>query len=384
MTALRDRLRDEPLPGEAEAAARNWPLVEAALAERAPGRGPRGAAPRRLALRLALATALLGVGLAAALTPAGAAVGDWIGDRFDSEPKGAAPAFAALPEGGSVLAVTRTGAYAIRPDGGSRRLGSFSDAGWSPHGLHVVGVDGRRLTAVTPSGTLKWTLARGGRVHHPAWSTGLGYQVAYLEKSTLRAVDGRGNPDTDRPVRRGAAAVTPAWRPRSDRVLTYARANGGIETIDVVTGASLWRAPVDARSLRWSRNGRRLVALSSRSVTVVGASGRVLRRVELPGAARELALHPSGRHAAVLIGGQAGGRVLDVPLGGARQRQLFQGDMDGLAWSQDGRQLLLAWRGADQWLLLGPGGRVRPLQDVSGELGTAGGFPRVAGWCCAR
>ena len=35
--------------------------------------------------------------------------------------------------------------------------------------------------------------------------------------------------------------------------------------------------------------------------------------------------------------------------------------MDGLAWSQDGRQLLLAWRDADQWLLLGPGGRVRPL-----------------------
>ena len=384
MTELRDRLRDQPLPGEAEAAARSWPLVEAALAEREPGRGPRGAAPRRQALRLALATALLGVGLAAALTPAGAAVGDWIGDRFESEPKRAAPAFAALPEGGSVLAITRTGAYAIRPDGGSRRLGSFSDAAWSPKGLHVVGVDGRRLTAVTPRGTPKWTLARPGRVHHPSWSTGLGYAVAYLEGSTLRAVDGKGNPDTDRPVRRGAAAVAPAWRPRSDRVLTYARAGGGIETIDVVTGASLWRAGVDASGLRWSRDGRRLVALSSGSVTVLDAGGRVLRSIELPGAARELALHPSGGHAALLVRGQAGGRVLDVPLDGGRPRQLFQGDVDGLAWSQDGRRLLLAWRGADQWLLLGPGGRVRPLQDVTRELGTAGGFPRVAGWCCAR
>ena len=85
-----------------------------------------------------------------------------------------------------------------------------------------MGVDGRRLTAVTPRSTLKWTLARRGRVHDPAWSTGVGFQVAYLEGATLRAVDGKGDPDTDRRVRRGAAPVTPAWRPRSDRVLTYA------------------------------------------------------------------------------------------------------------------------------------------------------------------
>ncbi len=384
MTAVRDRLRDDPLPGEAEAAARSWPLVEAALAEREPGRGPRGATPRRLALRLALATALLGVGLAAALTPAGGAVGDWIGDHFASEPKRAAPAFAGLPKGGSVLAITRTGAYAIRPDGGSRRLGSFSDAGWSPHGLHVVGANGRRLTAVTPRETLKWTLARPGHVHDPAWSTGLGYQVAYLEGATLRAVDGKGIPDPDRPLRRGASGVTPAWRPRSDRVLTYATAGGHIETLDVVTGRSLWRAPVEALSLQWSVDGRRIVALRSRSVVVLDSGGRILRSIELPGAGRELALHPSGKRATVLLGGEGGGRVLDVPLDGRRPRQLFQGNVDGLAWSQDGRQLLLAWRGADQWLLLGPGERVRALQDVTRELGTAGGFPRVAGWCCAR
>jgi hypothetical protein len=83
--------------------------------------------------------------------------------------------------------------------------------------------------------------------------------------------------------------------------------------------------------------------------------------------------------------------VLDVPLGGGggarrsngRPRQLFQGDVAGLAWSRDGRRLLLAWRDADEWLLLGPGGRVRrALHGVSAELGAAGGFPRVAGWCC--
>jgi hypothetical protein len=87
------------------------------------------------------------------------------------------------------------------------------------------------------------------------------------------------------------------------------------------------------------------------------------------------------------VGGGAGStRVLDVPLRGAGgPRQLFQGGVDGLAWSRDGRRLLLGWRDADEWLLLGPGGRVRrALHGVSGELGAAGGFPRVAGWCCPR
>lgn len=396
---LRERIREQPLPGEGEAAARSWPVVEAALAARAPA-----VRPRRMMLRLALVAALLGVGLVAALTPAGAEVGDWIEDRFARGAGDSAPAFAGLPEGGSVLTISRTGAYAIDPVGGAQRLGSFSDAGWSPRGLHVVGVRGRRLSAVRPTGTVKWTLVRRSRVHHPAWSTGLGFAVAYLEGPTLRVVDGTGDPATDRRLRSGAAPVTPAWRPQSDRVLAYATSRGAIETVDVATGRTLWRAPAAAGgspaaprggavALAWSRDVRRLVALSSRSVTVLAASGRVLRTIALPGAGLELALHPSGHRAAVAVGGAGGTRVLDVPLGGERNaglragrpRQLFQGDVAGLAWSRDGHRLLLAWRDADQWLLLEPGGRVRrALHGVSAELGAAGGFPRVAGWCCPR
>ena len=124
---IRDRLREQPLPGEADAAARSWPVVEAALAERGPAAG--GRSPRRAALRLALVAALLAAGLAVALSPAGAAVGDWIGDRFTAHDARSAPAFAALPTGGSVLAISRSGAYAIRPDGSSRRLGGFSRPG---------------------------------------------------------------------------------------------------------------------------------------------------------------------------------------------------------------------------------------------------------------
>jgi hypothetical protein len=391
MSAVRDRLRDAPLPGEAEAAARSWPVVEAALAERSPS-APR----RRMPMRLVLVGALICLALATALSPAGA----WIGDRFEKkEPARARPAFAALPPGGSVLAITRTGAYAVRPDGGARRLGAFSEVGWSPHGWHAVGVDGRRLVAVTPTETTKWTLARPRALHHPAWSLGDGFFVAYLETArsggaTLRVVNGKGDPATSRLLRRRAAPVTPAWRPGRGYVLTYARASGAIETLDVITGNALWRARVGApvRDLAWTRGGRRLVALSSHAVTVLDQRGHVLRTLRLPGVGRELAVHPSGRSAAVAVGGGGraaagagdGGaaRLLDVPLGGGPAKVLFQGNVDGVAWSQDGRWLLVGWRGAGQWLLLGPHGRIRLLHGVTTELGAAGGFPRVAGWCC--
>jgi hypothetical protein len=388
MTTVRDRVREQPLPGETEAAARAWRVLETALAESAPARRPR----RRVALRLALVASLVAAGLLAALTPAGAEVGDWIGDRFASDSRESPPAFAGLPEGGSVLAITRSGAYAAHPDGSSRRLGSFSDAGWSPHGLHVVGVDGRRLVAVTPTGTPKWTLARPSPVHHPAWSLGDGFLVAYLEgppaRAALRTVDGTGNPATDRLLRRRVAGVTPVWR-RGGYVLTYVTASGRVETVDAITGRTLWRAraPGRVRQLAWSRDGRRLVAVSSRRVTVLTRDGQPTRSIPLTGTARQLALHPSGRRAAAVVTGGGPTRVLGLPLpaGGARPaaaRVLFQGEVDGLAWSRDGRHLLLAWRETGQWLLIGPGGRIRALDNVARELGVAGGFPRVAGWCC--
>ena len=112
---VRDRIREQPLPGEAEAAARSWSVVEAALAAQTPARPSRR--PRRMALRLALVAAALCVGLVAALTPAGAEVGDWIGDRFADRGEPARPAFAGLPQGASVLAISRSGAYAVHADG---------------------------------------------------------------------------------------------------------------------------------------------------------------------------------------------------------------------------------------------------------------------------
>lgn len=383
MSALRDRIHDQPLPGEAEAAARTWPVVEAALAERA-----QVVRRRRTGVRLAIAAAVLAIALLAVMSPAGA----WIEDQFASDAPSPRPAFAALPDAsGPVLAISRSGAYAVHADGATRWLGEFSDAGWSPRGLHVVGVEGRRVVAVTPAAQLKWTVVRPRRVHHPSWSQGAGFAVAYLEGGDLRVVAGDGTPSTDRRVRGGAAPVTPAWRPGSDRVLAYATGDGAVEGVDVHTGEILWRTELQAEagSLAWA--GRRLAALSSQSITVLNARGRVLFTIPLPRGARAFALHPTGTLAAVLVGRGAAARVIEAPLskplpgrGRADQTRLFQGEVDGLAWSANGRRLLLSWRGAGQWLMLGTDERIRALDGVTRELGAAGGFPRVVSWCCPR
>ena len=375
------RLPDRPAPRESEAADRAWRVVEAAYAERPP-RAPR----RRTALRFALAAAVVAVGLAAALTPAGAKVGDWIQERLSSDAVTEVPAFAGLPAGGKVLAVSGEGAWVVYPDGDLRRVGSFSEAGWSPHGLHVVGVRGRRLEAVAPPRTLKWSLARPRAVHHPAWSPGDGFRVAYLEGRTLRVVAGDGT--DDHLVRRGAAPVTPAWRPRGGYVLTYAGVGGLIETVNADTGRRLWKrqAAEPPLALAWTGDGRRLVALSARALRVYDRRGRLLLVKRLQGA-RALALHPSGKRAAVTVAGRAGTGVLAVRLRAERRPHLLVtglGRVDGIAWSPDGRRLLVASRDTDQWLLVVPGRRVRALSGVSGELGAGAGFPRVAGWCCVQ
>ena len=244
--------------------------------------GSPAAAPGRIAggsaLRLALVAALLAAGLLVALSPAGA----WIGDRFDDEPEKSAPAFAGAAQGRLGARDLCAGAYAIHPDGSYQGLGSFSEAGWSPHGEHVVGVDGSRLMAVDSVGHRQVDTGAPRRAR-PGLEHGLGFAVAYLQGPALRVVDGAtGRHRPGKPPRRGP--VTPAWRPRSDSVLTYAATAGRSRRWTSRPSARLWAgAPRrGAARARVVARRRRLVALSSHSVTVSGSSRSVLRRSRCP------------------------------------------------------------------------------------------------------
>jgi hypothetical protein len=389
---LRQALADQPAPDELAAGRRSWPVIQAALAER-PSAAPRR---RRPVLRLALVAALLAVGLVAALTPAGAEVGRWIEERVGLGPDEAQPTLRGFPQGGRMLAVSSSGAWMVEGGGRLRHLGSYSEVGWSPRGLYVVGTRSHRLIAMEPDPPEpRWLVTRPGRVSHPAWSPGDGFRVAYLETraraTSLRVVDGSGR--LDHPVAPDVARVTPAWRPRGGYVLTHARPTG-IATVNADTGGRLWsaRTPASPLALAWTRDGRRLAVLLPGALRVYTRGGRLQAELPLPSGTRPtaLALHPSGERAALALTAGGSSRVLNVRLGRdpAIRQRLFSGPgtFSELAWSPNGRRLLVAWPEANQWLLIG-NDRPRAFAGVSRQLDpseTGAGFPRISGWCCPR
>jgi hypothetical protein len=374
---LRRALRERPVPGEREARERTLRVVRAAQAAQA--HAPRG---RRQPVRAALVVLAALLALGTGLSPAGADVRRWIGDRLDPE-----PSLSHLPSGGRLLVSSPQGAWVVHADGSLRRLGDFSSAGWSPHGLFAVATSGPRVYAVEPDGTVRWSIVRPGIVGRPAWSPGDGFRVAYLEGSRLRVVAGDGT--GDRLLARAVAPVTPAWRPGGGYVVSYVSRGGRIVTRDTESRRVLWTARGGAApaQLAWTAGGRRLVALAGDWVVTFGRDGEPgMRRTLPPGvAARFMAVHPSGR--SVAVAGSAGG-VVAVGLDGAT-RKLFDGagSFTGLAWSPDGRWLAAGWRSAGQWVFVrAPGAvgarRVVTFSRIAEQLdpGGASEFPRIEGW----
>ena len=378
--SLRDELRSLEVPGAADAEERTWSVVRAAHAERL--RAPRR---RRLSVP-AVAFAVAAALAAAALSPPGNAVLGSVRDALAPGAKHARAALVTLPAQGRVLVEAPSGAWIVSEDGSKRRLGAYRDATWSPHGLYVAAVHGHDLVALEPNGTVRWTLARTPAPRLPSWNGPDGYRIAYLSGSTLRVVVGNGT--GDRVLARGVLAVRPAWQPGPQHVLAYARLDGTIVVRAADTGRTLWtrRWPVLPTQLAWSGDGRKLLVLAPTRVRVYGVSGRVVG-ADAPAHAVAAAFRP-GSNVVVEVrrrANQSEAIVLDT---GAT---LFVGPgrVDGLAWSPDGRWLLLAWRSADQWLFQ----RVEPRRravlafsavstafDPSGT--TPADFPRLAGWCC--
>jgi hypothetical protein len=391
---LRRRLERIPLPGETESAGRAWEVVREAYATRDPVSWPT-----RRAWPLALAAAALAVA-AAALSSPGRAVLDSVRDAVLPERvvKSKAALFS-LPAPGRLLVVSAEhgGVWVVRTDGSRRRLGDFEDAQWSPHGLFVVTARSNELSARTPGGTERWTLARPN-VSAPRWSPS-GYRIAYTSGSELRVVAGDGT--GDRLLERLAGPY--AWDPTRRHVLTYLFA-GRVVQREVDTGRILWTAPAGGgllRRLDWSPDGRRLLVATDHRVRLLDGDGRLVRAFGIrglllaaafaPGRAHRIALHV--RHEAPAADSDRARRsevrVVDADVAG-RSRQLVAGAgvFGELAWSPDGRWLLVDWRTADQWLFVRVGGAPK----VVAVAGMSRQFPRRDGatpqllvldrWCC--
>lgn len=397
---LRTLLREEPIPGAAEAERRGLDLVERAYA----GRRPERQAVRLPRLAIALAVAALLAALV--LSPAGAAVRDWVDDVFTAGVRHAEPALTEIPGGGKLLIQAQRGPWAVQADGSRRLLGRYREATWSPHGLFVAAAAGRALSAIEPDGTPRWSISASDRISDPRWSPS-GFRIAYRTGSALRVVRADGTKDAL--VGSAGAAVPPAWFPPGLHLLAYV--DGGHRVVVAETDANRNMDAVGASpgvvGLGWSSSGHELVEFSRRNIWIRDvrmsklASSLQLepaRRIPLPATAvvRAAAFAPRGRTIAVLLDRSLGpgpprSEALLVDPAGGSTRRLFgvSGHLTELAWSPDGRLLLLAWPAADQWLFVPTesGARLRAIGDIAAVFAPGNAnratYPRVQGWCCA-
>jgi WD40 repeat protein len=391
---IRELMRDQRVPDERASEERGWQIVRAAFGEREP------VLRRRWAGRVAVALAAVLLLAASALTPVGEAVADWVRDAVRPGKEQARTALVSLPAPGRVLVGSQKGPWIVNEDGSKRLLGSYADASWSPHGLFVVAARAHELLALDPKGNVRWSVARSGLVHDPRWSPD-GYRVAYLSGSALRVVAGDGTDDSL--LARDAANVAPVWRPKAEHELAFADRAGRVSLINTDSSRRLWRSPRGAAptQLDWSSDGRRLVVVADREVRLFDGRGRLTSSYAPPGGARaEAAAFVRGGHALALATymSMPGRSRLDLvrleESERSRQRLLSgAGHFSGLAWSPNGRWLLVEWPEADQWIFIRADASRRKaiekllaVANISAQFNpgvqTGSGFSGVRGWCC--
>jgi hypothetical protein len=377
---VKQELERVEIPGEEDAQARAWAVVGSAFEERVPTPRPSHW-PRVAAIAIALAAVL-----ASAFSPPGQAVIDEIREVVGVER--AERALFSLPTDGRLLVASDTGIWVVQPDGSRRLLGGYREASWSPFGRFVVATRRDELAALEPDGDVRWTLPRPG-ARSPRWAgTEADTRIAYVDRTGIRVVAGDGTGDRLL-VRAGSGPI--AWRPGIARELALASARE-LRVIDVESGRTLWRSRLRGprpTSLSWSADGSRLLVSSPAGVRVYGARGALPFELG-PGASavRAAALAPDGRSVAYAQETDTGSQLWIVPRirpDGSAARRLFAGAgaFDSLAWSPDGRWLLVSWPAADQWLFIRANGRgVRAVSNISEQFRSRS-FPRFEGWCCA-
>lgn len=381
---LREALRETPVPAETKARGRARALVHAAYL-------PPSTTPpryrRRHALQLALALGLI----AALVSPAGAAIRDWVRDAVQVGHEPSLPALTSLPAPGSLLVDSPRGPWVVHADGSKRLLGDYAQSAWSPHGLFVAVTSRHQLATVDPEGNVHWTLSRLGPVRDPVWSPD-GYRIAYLDGGELRVVAGDGT--EDRPLAKHVAVVAPAWQPGELHRLAFLDASGRVEVVQTDSGRPVFRVSPGPGviGLAWSADGDRLLVVRRSELRVFDRQGSLLWQ-----APAQAGMHvragipaPDGKRVTAVFSSRSGAQSEVFLLGpGGEKKRLFAGlgRFGAVVYSPDGRWLLVAWRSADQWLLspVHPR-RIVAISDISRQFdpGTTSppSFPSVAGWCC--
>jgi hypothetical protein len=378
-------LRRIPIPGEDEAEVRAWAVVSGAFAEQ-----PRRPPPRHRG-RLILVAALVAVTaalVAVAVSPAGSEIVHSVREAVGL--KKAAPALTALPAPGRLLVSSADGPWIVATDGSKRLLGRYVEASWSPHGLYVAVTRQTQLLAVDPHGTVHWSITRSSKLSLPRWAPD-GYRIAYLEGSSLRIVNGDGT--GDRVFAGNVASVAPAWRPSTthEHVLAFVTAAGALELYAVDTNKPIARdrLPGAARELLWSKDGTRLVVLSTHTISVFGRTGKSLGSIKLARSAVAAAFVPGSHRLAVILSGARSNAVsFDVDRRSVAPQEIFTGAgrFGSLAYSPDGHWLLLTWPTANQWLFIrSENQRIAAVSAIASQFSSGSqriAFPTLDGWCC--
>jgi WD40-like Beta Propeller Repeat len=385
----RDLLREAEVPGERDAGQRAWAVAERAYAERR--EAPRHSRGPRLLLAVAGAIVLA----LAVLSPAGAAIRDWVSDVVGPGNEHARPALSSLPAPGELLVNSQRGPWVVQADGTQRLLGAYTEAAWSPHGVYVVAARGPRLVTLEADGDPRWALTAPGPVTMPTWQAPDGFRIAYLSGDSLRVVAGDGT--RDRQVAARVAPVSPAWRPGARHVLAFVDAGGEVALEDTDSGRRLLSLGFPLpRGLAWSTDGDELAVATGSGVAVIrpfAREGESFAQGRPNATVGQVAFSPSGSRIAFIRSSQAGS---DLVLGRSAAKEIPQhtlfsipGHLVDPTWSPDGRWLLVGWREADQWLFIDTDNpsKVIAINNIDRQFdpgaSATGEFPRISGWCCA-